>query len=411
MYRSLIALATGSLLSMGVWLNQEPDKISEVVEELVQLRLQLDQGAKELGKDHPKIVNLNGKVKSLKKLIDELTQLDRRSDARFEVQGTAMLTEQQVAQEVYRSAQQQSLIAQLQAALEAKVLTEQQVAQEVVGPAAQQKSVKAQREADTADTAEAMRLLTLYQQSLQSGATGQRLRLSQGLGSHPFRQSLQSGAYGQRVVRGVAPQTAITVQGLPTQQLNNTIPQERRNLSLDRMGVVRGKELSWFESSNQGQASEFEKLQKQWDDADSEKAKGKVAAKLRSLLEQSFEADLVDRQEQFEVLKKKLEELKGQITKREQNRDEILDVQTKVVEWQWDGIPFPGSTPTKFWSGNIPRQNLLNRELKMKLDPAAAGVDFMFEVDEVEVDEVDASEPPAVPAAPTIPTAGNVQGK
>lgn len=79
-----------------------------------------------------------------------------------------------------------------------------------------------------------------------------------------------------------------------------------------------------------------EKLRDSEDDAEKEKAQQKLA----SLLGEYFDQDMTRRQEELTELEQRLEKLRAQLKRREEKRQEIIDLQIKVAVNEADGLGF-----------------------------------------------------------------------
>jgi len=74
-----------------------------------------------------------------------------------------------------------------------------------------------------------------------------------------------------------------------------------------------------------------------------------VVEELREAVEEHFDADLQRRREQFADLEKRLAELGQQITKREEMREEVIQVLTRATEMEWEGIVGPAANSMNFY--------------------------------------------------------------
>lgn len=78
-------------------------------------------------------------------------------------------------------------------------------------------------------------------------------------------------------------------------------------------------------------------------DAPDDAAKAAARKKLVDLLAQFFDADMKNRQAQLQAIEERVKKLRSQFDKRASKKQEILDLQLKLLENEADGLGFFGS--------------------------------------------------------------------
>lgn len=79
--------------------------------------------------------------------------------------------------------------------------------------------------------------------------------------------------------------------------------------------------------------------------SNTDEEKKKANDQLDAALGEYFEADMIQRKKELADVKKKVEELEKQLSKRETAKGEIIDLQRKVIASELNGMGFYGSSP------------------------------------------------------------------
>ncbi|MDP1560930.1 MAG: hypothetical protein Q8M16_06000 [Pirellulaceae bacterium] len=97
-------------------------------------------------------------------------------------------------------------------------------------------------------------------------------------------------------------------------------------------------------------------LRQKWDGASDDAARQTVIEELKKSITEQFDADLARRRQQVDDLEKKLGELRKQIAKREDRRDDFVQVLTKHTEMEWEGISLQSNRREGVFTGPMIRQ-------------------------------------------------------
>jgi hypothetical protein len=93
--------------------------------------------------------------------------------------------------------------------------------------------------------------------------------------------------------------------------------------------------------------SKVEKLASELSDAKDDKAKSGLTEKLKSAVDKCFEADMKGREAELKKLQERLDKLKAQLDKRRSAKDEIVQLEVKVLTNEAAGLGFSHSAASK----------------------------------------------------------------
>jgi len=96
-------------------------------------------------------------------------------------------------------------------------------------------------------------------------------------------------------------------------------------------------------------------------DADGEEAKAQATEKLKDLLDKFFEEDMGRRKEAVADLEERLQKLRAQLDRRRAKKQEIVDLQMKIVVNEADGLGFSSQPDSKDLDFNfrVPAPNVM----------------------------------------------------
>ena len=99
-------------------------------------------------------------------------------------------------------------------------------------------------------------------------------------------------------------------------------------------------------------------------DAENDNGRAEAAAEIKQVLEIYYQADMETRQQELKQIAERLKKLEAQLARRTEKKQEIVDLQLKVVLNEAEGLGFSGSnavlnslpdilvTPGRFSSGS-----------------------------------------------------------
>ncbi len=93
--------------------------------------------------------------------------------------------------------------------------------------------------------------------------------------------------------------------------------------------------------------SKVEKLANELGEAKDDKAKTAVTDKLKSAVDKCFESDMKGREAELKKLQERLDKLKAQLEKRRSAKDEIVQLEVKVLTNEAAGLGFSHSAASK----------------------------------------------------------------
>jgi hypothetical protein len=110
-------------------------------------------------------------------------------------------------------------------------------------------------------------------------------------------------------------------------------------------------------------------------DAKGNEARSEAEKELRDLLEQYFDDDLQRRQAELGEMEDRLAKLEKQLDRRESKKDEIVDLQVKVLVNQAEGLGFFTDMPGDGPGWNVAGQSIVvpGQELKIKTHAGGGG--------------------------------------
>jgi hypothetical protein len=104
-------------------------------------------------------------------------------------------------------------------------------------------------------------------------------------------------------------------------------------------------------------------------DAKGNEARSEAEKELRDLLEQYFDDDLQSRQAELGEMEDRLAKLEKQLDRRESKKDEIVDLQVKVLVNQAEGLGFFTDTPGDGAGWNVSGQSIVVLGRRQKPSP------------------------------------------
>jgi hypothetical protein len=139
-------------------------------------------------------------------------------------------------------------------------------------------------------------------------------------------------------------------------------------------------------------------------DAKGNEARSEAEKELRDLLEQYFDDDLQRRQAELGEMEDRLAKLEKQLDRRESKKDEIVDLQVKVLVNQAEGLGFFTDMPGDGAGWNVSGQSIVvpGQELKIKTHAGGGGGSAWYWAPTKT--EPDGAQPkPAPPRRPVVP--------
>ena len=114
--------------------------------------------------------------------------------------------------------------------------------------------------------------------------------------------------------------------------------------------------------------SKVEKLTNDLGEAKDDKLKGALTDKLKTAVDKCFEADMKGREAELKKLQDRLDKLKAQLEKRRKAKDEIVQLEVKVLTNEAEGLGFSRSTASR-----------IHREIKKRISRSRSGSGIVIE--------------------------------
>jgi hypothetical protein len=108
--------------------------------------------------------------------------------------------------------------------------------------------------------------------------------------------------------------------------------------------------------------SKVEKLTNELVEAKDDKQKTAVTDKLKSAVDKCFEADMKGREAELKKLQERLDKLKAQLEKRRKAKDEIVQLEVKVLTNEADGLGFSHAAAAR-----------IHRDIKKRISRSRSG--------------------------------------